>query len=62
MLVYIEVYFSNYLAWLLLLTLLVLLKDYVSSQVTVNQPIGMVKYPGVAKGLYVASQSGYFNH
>lgn len=30
------------------------------SQVTINQPIGMEKYPGVAKGLYVASQSGYF--
>ncbi|XP_058749759.1 RNA pseudouridine synthase 5-like [Vicia villosa] len=26
--------------------------------VTINQPIGIVKYPGVAKGLYVASQSG----
>lgn len=29
-----------------------------NDQVTINQPIGMVKYPGVAKGLYVASQSG----
>ncbi|KAK2404156.1 Pseudouridine synthase family protein [Trifolium repens] len=29
-----------------------------NDKVTVNQPIGMVKYPGVAKGLYVASQSG----
>jgi len=28
--------------------------------VTINQSIGVVKYPGVAKGLYVASQSGYF--
>jgi hypothetical protein len=51
--------FSTYFAWLLLLTLLGSLEDYFSSQVTINQPIGMVKYPGVAKGLYVASQSGY---
>ncbi|KAK7279678.1 hypothetical protein RJT34_24735 [Clitoria ternatea] len=29
-----------------------------NDKVTINQPIGMVKYPGVAKGLYVASQSG----
>jgi len=27
--------------------------------VSIHQPIGVVKYPGVAKGLYVASQSGY---
>nr|XP_027189934.1 RNA pseudouridine synthase 5 isoform X2 [Cicer arietinum] len=29
-----------------------------NDKVTIDQPIGMVKYPGVAKGLYVASQSG----
>ncbi|XP_057427117.1 RNA pseudouridine synthase 5 isoform X2 [Lotus japonicus] len=29
-----------------------------NDKVTINQPIGMEKYPGVAKGLYVASQSG----
>ncbi|RDX71296.1 RNA pseudouridine synthase 5, partial [Mucuna pruriens] len=29
-----------------------------NDKVTINQPIGIVKYPGVAKGLYVASQSG----
>ncbi|XP_027111550.1 RNA pseudouridine synthase 5-like isoform X2 [Coffea arabica] len=27
-------------------------------QVVIDQPIGLVKYPGVAKGLYVASASG----
>ncbi|KAL3523445.1 hypothetical protein ACH5RR_016279 [Cinchona calisaya] len=27
-------------------------------QVVIDQPIGLVKYPGVAKGLYVASPSG----
>ncbi|PON58553.1 Pseudouridine synthase [Parasponia andersonii] len=27
-------------------------------RVTINQPIGVVHYPGVAKGLYVASPSG----
>ncbi|KAK4766210.1 hypothetical protein SAY87_007852 [Trapa incisa] len=27
-------------------------------EVIINQPIGIVKYPGVAKGLYVASPSG----
>ena len=35
-------------------------KGCFDSQVTINEPIGMVKYPGVAKGLYVASQSGQF--
>ncbi|KAF1880789.1 hypothetical protein Lal_00011849 [Lupinus albus] len=29
-----------------------------NDKVAINQPIGVVKYPGVAKGLYVASQSG----
>ncbi|KAG2401772.1 RNA pseudouridine synthase [Vigna angularis] len=29
-----------------------------NDQVTINQPIGVVKYPCVAKGLYVASESG----
>ncbi|CAJ1976778.1 unnamed protein product [Sphenostylis stenocarpa] len=29
-----------------------------NDEVTINQPIGVAKYPGVAKGLYVASQSG----
>ncbi|XP_027367114.1 RNA pseudouridine synthase 5 [Abrus precatorius] len=29
-----------------------------NDKVTINQPIGIVKYPGVGKGLYVASQSG----
>ncbi|KAL5195424.1 RNA pseudouridine synthase 5 [Glycine soja] len=29
-----------------------------NDKVTINQPIGIVKYPGVAKGLYVASESG----
>ncbi|CAL0316091.1 unnamed protein product [Lupinus luteus] len=29
-----------------------------NDKVVINQPIGVVKYPGVAKGLYVASQSG----
>ncbi|KAK7343841.1 hypothetical protein VNO77_12899 [Canavalia gladiata] len=29
-----------------------------NDKVTINQPIGTVKYPGVAKGLYVATQSG----
>lgn len=28
------------------------------NEVIINQPIGMLKYPGVAKGLYVASPSG----
>ncbi|KAI5648680.1 hypothetical protein M9H77_34685 [Catharanthus roseus] len=28
------------------------------NEVVIDQPIGMVKYPGVAKGLYVASPSG----
>ncbi|KAL5734925.1 hypothetical protein ACOSP7_032786 [Xanthoceras sorbifolium] len=27
-------------------------------KVTINQPIGIMRYPGVAKGLYVASSSG----
>ncbi|KAL2324787.1 hypothetical protein Fmac_023845 [Flemingia macrophylla] len=31
-----------------------------NDKVTINQPIGMVKYPGVAKGLYVASQLAVF--
>lgn len=29
-----------------------------NDEVVIDQPIGMVKYPGVAKGLYVASPSG----
>ncbi|KAK7270356.1 hypothetical protein RIF29_23437 [Crotalaria pallida] len=29
-----------------------------NDKMTINQPIGVVKYPGVAKGLYVASQAG----
>ncbi|XP_019441955.1 PREDICTED: RNA pseudouridine synthase 5 isoform X1 [Lupinus angustifolius] len=29
-----------------------------NDKVVIDQPIGVVKYPGVAKGLYVASQSG----
>lgn len=31
-----------------------------ASQVIIDQPIGIVRYPGVAKGLYVASPSGLF--
>lgn len=27
-------------------------------QVIIKQPIGLVQYPGVAKGLYVATPSG----
>lgn len=28
-------------------------------KVVIKQPIGVVRYPGVAKGLYVASPEGY---
>lgn len=33
----------------------------ISMQVVIDQPIGLVKYPGVAKGLYVALASGFVN-
>ncbi|KAL0340746.1 UNVERIFIED_CONTAM: RNA pseudouridine synthase 5 [Sesamum radiatum] len=31
----------------------------IEDEVIIDQPIGLVRYPGVAKGLYVASPSGF---
>lgn len=35
-----------------------ILTHHVMLQVVIDEPIGTVKYPGVAKGLFVASPSG----